>query len=601
VRVLVTSRWYPAHDEPHRARFVADQIEALVAQGVSVVVASWEPAHARGWQAPPEVAIAAAVRAWTASLDPSALARPHHWGVGVSVARLPAPMPAGRRDPATLVDAYAALLVPFGRWLMETWPFDVIHAHPGIPDGLAAARLGDALGIPVVTTEHEGRTPTRLGDPTLGAAYRGLIGPRRTLIAVSSVQADRLAIASGIDRRQVDILPNAIPIESFPVGPRSARDPNELLYVGNRSAAKGTETLLRAFARCRERQPRLRLRLIGRAWTAVAEAELLALADTLGIAGSVSFEGTADRAAVATAMRTASLFVHPSKSESFGVVAAEALCSGLPVVSVPNGGVEEILGGDESLGTVSASTTADDLADAIERTLSRVDTFDPVRLHGEIAARYDGRIIAARLVKRYEALVGGHGSTPSEPEGHPGQPATATDIDRVADGLPIVVALDRSLIKQRVAAMPPALARQLVIVTGSDDDPAAHDDDAVRDGPRIVVCDIDRVLRARARRIRWVRRGALRPVVDRLLGAPAPRRTAALGQVLANLGAIEGPVPSRRLSVLAVDVDDVAAVAPLVEAGTVRLRLGGLRALADRWDEAAASPDTEPEGGLREP
>ncbi|HXG39628.1 MAG TPA: hypothetical protein VNJ28_01685, partial [Candidatus Limnocylindrales bacterium] len=48
LRVLVVARWYPAHDDPGRGSFVADQVGALRAAGVDLVVASWEPARIRG-------------------------------------------------------------------------------------------------------------------------------------------------------------------------------------------------------------------------------------------------------------------------------------------------------------------------------------------------------------------------------------------------------------------------------------------------------------------------------------------------------------------------------------------------------------------------
>ena len=49
-------------------------------------------------------------------------------------------------------------------------------------------------------------------------------------------------------------------------------------------------------------------------------------------------------------MRRATPFVHPSPHETFGVVAAEALASGLPVAARPSGGVDEIVGRDGRFG-----------------------------------------------------------------------------------------------------------------------------------------------------------------------------------------------------------------------------------------------------------
>ena len=118
----------------------------------------------------------------------------------------------------------------------------------------------------------------------------------------------------------------------------------QLLFVCHRKEWKGIETLLRATAIARRSRPSITLRLVGRAPDAVTEARWHGLAAELGISGAVVLREAANRGEVAAAMRKAAVFVHPSPRETFGVVAAEALASGLPVVAADSGGVTEIAG-----------------------------------------------------------------------------------------------------------------------------------------------------------------------------------------------------------------------------------------------------------------
>jgi hypothetical protein len=133
-------------------------------------------------------------------------------------------------------------------------------------------------------------------------------------------------------------MPNAVAVDEF--GPPSASDrvPDQLLFVGYLKESKGIETLLRATAVARSLRPSVTLRLIGRAPEPATGERWRRLAVELGLEDAVTFEGAADRQGIAAAMREAALFVHPSPRETFGVVAVEALASGLPVVATDSGG-----------------------------------------------------------------------------------------------------------------------------------------------------------------------------------------------------------------------------------------------------------------------
>jgi len=66
---------------------------------------------------------------------------------------------------------------------------------------------------------------------------------------------------------------------------------------------------------------------------------------------------------VAAELRKAAVFMLPSRQEGFGIVAAEAMACGLPVVTTPSGGPEELVR-DSGAGVVTK-----DLATAILQLL----------------------------------------------------------------------------------------------------------------------------------------------------------------------------------------------------------------------------------------
>ncbi|MHB8672563.1 MAG: glycosyltransferase [Candidatus Limnocylindrales bacterium] len=609
-RVLFAARWYPAHDDPGRGIFVADLATALTEAGIDIEVASWEPALARGVNGPAEAAttVAAARERWAAVAGSAVAARPRSWGSpGVPVVRLPAIVPsvAGvERDPLELAELQAATLVPYGEAVAARRPYALIHAHTGIPDGLAASRLADRLGLPLLVTEHDSLVVGRLADGRLRDAYRRLLeGPRR-VVAVSPSLRDDLARVLVVDPARIGVVPNPVDLVAFtPTGP-AGRDPDELLWVGARKVSKGTDALLQAFAIARAERPLLRLRLIGAAPTPDEEGRLRGLASELGLADAVAFEPATDRAGVAAAMVHAAIFIHPSPHETFGVVAAEALASGLPVAATPSGGVESIVGTDGTCGTVADGLTAGALATAIGRTLDRRLTYDPAALRAR-AESFSPGAVAAATIAEYRRLLGGaefgrterDGATPRPrpPERRLPWSGEGSAGSVPGRGLPLVVGFNRRAALTRIAALPADLRDELEIVSsvvaahGGDPLPAAtwHEVDAeayhraavvAAGGPVRPTGSAGRGLRLLLHPMRTIRLRALAGRRARMIAADrAAAVSAVLDQRVAR-GLQRGPL-------LALEADDVATLAPLLDGG-VPLEPTTLRSLADRWDQA---------------
>jgi glycosyltransferase involved in cell wall biosynthesis len=471
-RVLVVARWYPAYDDPGRGAFVGDHVCALVEAGVAVTVASFEPAFARGKPDSRPERIRVALDAWSIAVTrPDATNVPRSWGVpGVPVARLPVVLDPADRSPLTEVSAHAAALVPFGIALAARDGIDIIHAHTAIPDGLAGAHLAAALGIPLVVTEHDSTLRARLDDPDVAALYGTLPGPRRRIVAVSDRLAALLGVRVGIPREAIAVIPNPIPIDVFTgdaSGPEGRRDPDELLYVGGRTDAKGMDVLLRAFAAVRERRPTLRLRCVGRAPTPEDDERWRELSAELGVVGAVELGPPADRRGVADAMRHAGLLVLASPYETFGMVVAEALACGLPVAATRSG-VEAILGEDGTFGEVAAGTDAASLADAIDRALARLGAFDPRALRERVLHDFSGPAIADRTLALYAEVEvegpadGGAAATPPRMAAGPRTPAARPAGPRVR---PLLVAFNRTVALRSVPRLPAAVAERAVVVT----------------------------------------------------------------------------------------------------------------------------------------
>jgi glycosyltransferase involved in cell wall biosynthesis len=204
------------------------------------------------------------------------------------------------------------------------------------------------------------------------------------IVAVSGGVADDLAALTGLERRRITVIYNAVVDDGF--AERAAQPPPHpwledggapvLLAVGRLHRDKDYPTLLRAFARLRQQRP-ARLLILGEG---PQLTELLTLANTLGIGAEVAMPGFV--ANPIAAMARAATLVLTSRSEGFGNVLAEALACGCPVVSTdcPSGPSEILDGG--RYGRLTPVGDADALATALAATLDTPTNRETLRGRG---------------------------------------------------------------------------------------------------------------------------------------------------------------------------------------------------------------------------
>src|SRR5207302_9835111 len=109
-----------------------------------------------------------------------------------------------------------------------------------------------------------------------------------------------------------------------------------VLFVGNLEPRKQVDVLLRAFARVRNELPDSVLLVVGSGENAGAldqTANLEHLTIELNLSDNVRFLGRINDQRLLDCYAAADMFALPSSSEAQGIVALEAMASGLPVVA----------------------------------------------------------------------------------------------------------------------------------------------------------------------------------------------------------------------------------------------------------------------------
>ncbi|MCI5223105.1 MAG: glycosyltransferase family 1 protein [Candidatus Electrothrix sp. AR4] len=110
---------------------------------------------------------------------------------------------------------------------------------------------------------------------------------------------------------------------------RTDDDRIRFVYVGELTPRKGVDLLIRAFSRLLEVVPEAVLTLVGKG---VDREALGTLVKNLGCEHSVIFKGSVAYESVPGEMASHDVFVLPTRLDVFGLVVAEAVACGLPVI-----------------------------------------------------------------------------------------------------------------------------------------------------------------------------------------------------------------------------------------------------------------------------
>ncbi|MBE1526607.1 glycosyltransferase involved in cell wall biosynthesis [Sphingopyxis sp. OAS728] len=275
-------------------------------------------------------------------------------------------------------------------------PFDVVDAQFFYPDGPAAMRVADALGLPF-SAKARGADISHFGhDPATAPQLLAAANRAAGLLAVSDSMRGEMA-AIGIDPAKIVVHYTGIDSDRFSPGDRATArvalgmdSAPAILTVGALIPRKGQALAIEALPAL----PGVHYWLAG---AGEAEGRYRALAQELGVTDRVHFLGPVANADLPQLYRAADAVVMPSVSEGLANAWVEALACGTPIVISDAGGAAELV--SSPIAGRIAQRTPGAIAEAVQAILANPPS--PSDVAASLGGRFDwdrnGRELAAHF------------------------------------------------------------------------------------------------------------------------------------------------------------------------------------------------------------
>lgn len=382
LKVLMIPSWYPTPGAPLLGTFYKEQAEALAERGFEVAVAHVSVGNDF---------------------------HPGHNGVrremvnGVLTYTYTRPNLTPRWERGRCFQRSRMLEALYRRIEKEWGRPDVVNLRSSL-HGYEAIALCRKHHLPLFFMEHSSYVLTEPADSPALRRLHAVMKAARVNACVSGALKEVMEPAG-----ETRIIPDPVDGRVFAPAEKAAKrdeapasDMAETPFVframGQLRPIKGYDTLIRAFARLRERESRdSRPAVLEIAGVGGQQDALQTLIDELGLSDSCRLVGAVPREQAADYMNGCDCFVCSSRVETLSCVLNEAAACGKPVISTRCGGPLDIV--TEEIGLLTPVDDPEAMAQAMRSMRDTIGQYDPARIRALTLERFGRDTVVDRLAQ----------------------------------------------------------------------------------------------------------------------------------------------------------------------------------------------------------
>ena len=312
-------------------------------------------------------------------------------------------------DPDLPMDDKELYLIEFQKKLEETFElnnFDVIHSHYWL-SGLVAKDISGKFNIPYIFTSH-----------SLGVFLEGYNNERTDCekivmtssnFVTASTNYENILLSESykIDKKKIKLIKPGVDENLFSPDPNLLKE-NIFLSIGRIQKQKRQLEAIEFLNSFREINNDFKCYFIGGPSGNSGDdyfVELKEIVKDLDLESHIEFLGNLPQSKIRELLNRSKLLIHTSEYETFGLVAIEAHSVGVPVISINQGSLKEII--DNNINGYIAESFKDPYLNEFILKILNDDKFADYISKSAInsAKKYDWKNTTKELNDLYESLI----------------------------------------------------------------------------------------------------------------------------------------------------------------------------------------------------
>lgn len=275
---------------------------------------------------------------------------------------------------------------------------DIIHAHGSILSGTLSYLLSKKLKIPFIITEHQGPF-TMTSENFWKRNWTKYIMQKADAVLAVSNHLKQEILDTHIHPKQIYVTHNPVNTQLFKL--KSNHLFKNMLFVGRLDNFKGALRCVIAFEK-------IHLLLPNWTFTIVGDGEDYKpiesyLKNNKALQKKIFLKGKLSKVEIADEMQRSDFLVLPSKHESFGLVIAEALSSGLPVIVGNKTAPKEFVNHENGL--LIPSYDINELAKSMEVMINSLSLFDAQCIRQKIIENFGFENFEKKITNIYQSII----------------------------------------------------------------------------------------------------------------------------------------------------------------------------------------------------
>lgn len=301
--------------------------------------------------------------------------------------------------------------------IVENLNLDIIHSHQPYSLGNEALRLAKKLNIPLVFTYHIRYedychyipfVPKSISQKYIKKITTNYSNKCDVVIAPSTA-IKKLLIDHQI-RSPISIIPSGIDIDNFAKDAGQREKIREKYQIKNGDVAlvtacrlteeKNVKFLVESFNKIKKSCHNAKFIIVG---DGAVKKDLEKMVKGFGIESDVIFTGLVNKEEIVSLYQESDIFVFASLTETQGLVAVEAMASGLPVIAIKASGIEDMVQSGED--GILTGNSIDEFTGAVTKVINDKSLREELSKRAKInSKKFTIEIWTEKMVKLYQSL-----------------------------------------------------------------------------------------------------------------------------------------------------------------------------------------------------